>query len=494
MISIYFRPDSTQILQGSIRKDGKLHIEGYEETDAALPFITEDGAAAEANLQRFLHALKEDTDVSSDDVLAVLPDYLFSYIESIEYINKENLAVTIQEQTGETIDNLYLTQPLATESPAPDRQSVYAIKKVFVDRLVEASMKERIALISVEPASMAFYRAYGKWSEEMPLVEMFQEHASIITYSPAGGIFLSDAPTMNEKALLSEGAQSNASVSTAYAANDFAAGQAYANVNTDMPYIVLTDNQRILDIPSIRFRMPQEPVKFPDFVVSGAFPEEMEMLWMPCLGTLLQAYDEAPYKDKEKSPAYDALPPFIHVSSANLLPDLARQAARNRQWKRIIQRGSKAASMILGTAIVAELAAIFYFSTFHIAPNLQADYQKAKADLQTINVESDVIQQAKKENQQTFQALHSLTAARPDGCGFTELKIGSDNPEGEKDRSRLDYVTLTAIAGNEMVFQQFRENLAGETFFQSPSINSINADSNGFKTAKMTIARGGGKE
>ena len=205
-----------------------------------------------------------------------------------------DIAKNIKEQTGEEMENLYITKPVITESPAPDRQSVYAIQKRYIDRLISASMQERIAIISVEPASMAFFRIYGKWAEEMPLVEMFPEHASIITYSPAGGIFLSDAPTLQEKELLADGAKSNDSILTAYAANDFAAGQTYLNVNTDMHYVVLTDNQNILNIPSLRFRLPPEPVAFPEYIDSGSFPKGMELIWMPLAGTLLQAFDDLP--------------------------------------------------------------------------------------------------------------------------------------------------------------------------------------------------------
>lgn len=493
MIAIYFRPDVTQILQGSLGKDMKLHIEGYEETEPALQYLLDDGAAAEAGLARFLQALKKDTDAGSDDVYAILPDYVFSYVESVEYINDENLAVTIKEQTGEEMENLYITKPVATESPAPDRQSVYAVRKRYIDRLVSVSMQERIAIISVEPASMAFYRIYGQWAEEMPLVEMFPEHASIITYSPAGGIFLSDAPTLHEKELLADGAQANGSISTAYAANDFAAGQTYLNVNTDMHYVVLTANQNILNVPSLRFRLPPEPVLFPEYIAAGRFPKDLELLWMPLVGTLLQAYDDLPEKMQGDNPLYESLPPFVHIKSANLLPDLARQAARNRQWKRVIGRVSKMLSGTFTAAICVEAAFILYFSTFAVPQGLEADYNKAKADLDSINNEVAVIGQAKKENQHTFQAFHGLAAARPDGCGFSDLKIGSDTPEN--DQKRLDYIQLTAVAGNELIFQQFRENLAKDTFFQSPSINSISADaSSGFKTARMTVAKGEDKE
>lgn len=491
MIAIYFRPDKTQVVQASIRKDLRLQVEGYDERPEALSYLLEEGAGEEARFQSFLAELKQDVDLASDDVFIVLPDYIFSYVDSVEYINDTNLAALIEEATGESVDNLYISRPIGTGSPAPERESVYAIRKKYVDRLVDASMKERIALTSVEPASLAFYRIYGVWDREMPLVEIFPQHASIVTYSPVGGVFLTDAPMLAEKNLLANPEKMSSTVTTTYAASDFAAGQMFLNLNTDMPYIVMTDKKDILDNPSVRYRFPQEAPAFPAFVISPNIEKNQQAGWMIALGTLLQGYEDLPESMQDDSPLYQSKPSFVTVRSGNLLPELARQATRNRQMKRVVQRGCKMLSGIFATCIVAELAGILYFGSFTLDPALQKDYNKAQADLAEIGTEAELISTAKEEDQKPFQAFHAITNARPDGCGFSEISIGNDAPSKDrKDEQSQKYVSLTAIAGNELIFQTFRENLARESLFQNLNISSISADNTGFRKASMTIGRG----
>lgn len=490
MISIYFRPDKTQVVQASIRKDMQMQIEGYDELPQALSYLVEEGAGEAARFQNFLAELKQEIDLGGDDVFVVLPDYLFSYVDSVEYINDTNLAALIEEATGEKTDNLYISRPVGTESPAPERESVYAIRKKFIDRLVDASMKERIALTAVEPASLAFYRIYGVWDREMPLVEIFPEHASIVTYSPAGGVFLTDAPMLAEKNLLKDLDKAAGSVTTTYAANDFAAGQMFLNLNTDMPYVVITDKQEIKEIPAVRFRAPEETPAFPDYIVSRGIEKEKQVLWMVAVGTLLQGYEELPESMQDNSPLYQTKPAFVRVSSGNLLPELAKQATRNRQMKRVVQHGCKMLSGIFATCIAVEIAGILYFGSFSLDPALSKDFQKAQADLAEIGTEAELINTAKSEEQRPFEAFHALTSARPDGCGFADVTIGNDAPSKDNKDADKKYISLTAVAGNELIFQRFRDNLAQESMFQAPSISSISADSTGFRKASMTIGRG----
>ena len=461
MIAVYFRPDRTQVLSASIRKDKTFAVESYQEYDTALSYLTETGSAGLPNLGRFLEMLKKHTDIGSDDVYIVLPDYLFSYVDCIEYINEDNLATVIEEHTGEPMKDFYVVSPVSTKSPAPNRKSIYALKKQYIDRLVKASMQERVAIVSVEPASLSFFRAYGQWQQEMPVVEIFPDRASIVTYSPAGGIFLSDAPSLTEKHLTEKNNLNvNMDVSSTYAANDYAAGETYTNMNTDMPYIVLSDNPQILRIGAIHIRLPKE-LNLPDFIHTD-LPKSQQGLWMPVIGTLLQAYDED--KTLISNPVYANKKSFITITSGNLLPAEAQDAVKKRQWKRIIQRGCPS--------------------------SLQNDYRQAKKDLGEIQSEISIIEESKNEDQNVVSAFSKLVVNRPDGCGFTTVEIGSKNPESLKGGTNDKYVRLTAVAQNELSLQDFQVRLSNEPAFSNATINSINADAHGLKTAKFTIGRG----
>lgn len=501
MISIYFRPDKTQILQASYRKDKKLIVEDYAETSATLDYITMDGAAGTARLQEFLHELKKETDIATDDVYIVLPDYIFSYIESVDYIDDTNLQALIYEQVGEPADKFYITMPIVTTSPAPDRSSVYAVRKAWVDRLVEASMSERIALASVEPASMSFYRTLAQWNMEMPLVEIFPQHASFVTYSPAGGVFKQDSPDLTEENLLKNGLQANSFITTAYASNDFSAGQTYQNMNTDMPYIVISDNPKITTLDAVRLRSPEETIKFPEYILAPMMPSGQQKLWMPVIGTLLQ--ERVDNEQDFDNPIFEEKAAFITVKNANLLPEKAKQAARNRQWKRIIQRGCRMLCIIMAVVVVLDIASIIYFSSYQYNPVLEEDYQQAKQDIASIQKEVDIINMAHKDAQNPMASYRMLVENRPDGVGFTSLTVGIANPErdraangnqsedasAESKKPSMDYITLDAVAGNEMLFQDFRARLNQEEKLYAPSINSISADASGFKVAKISIGR-----
>ena len=487
MLAIYLRPDKTQILEGSIQKNLHFAITSFTETDPALSYLLEDNQ--EDNFCDFLSQLKRDTHISRDDVYIVLPDYLFAYIDSVDYINDVNLKTTIREHTNIPPEKLYITMPVATKSPAPERQSVYAIQKVYIDRLVAAATQERIALTSVEPASLSFYRAFGEFNEEMPLVEIFPEHASIVTYSPAGGIFLSDAPTITEKRLSKcDEQQANQMVRTAFSANDFAAGQVYMELNTDMPYYLLCDKKSILDLEEVQLRKPEQQPVFRSFIRTDMDPD-LQMEWMPVLGTLLQAYSDMDDKYQDMNPVYENKVAYVLVKSGNLLPDMARQAARNRQWKSVIKRVSKGVSAVCGAVIVVEAAACLLLSSTHIDPSLKADYDQAQNDLKSIKEEAAILSEADQEQQRIMDTYHILTLARPDGCGFSEVTIGSSTPE--RDKGAVNYLDVTAVATDEMLMEQLRSNLSYQSdFFSNPSVSTIKVDaSSGLKVADISAIR-----
>jgi len=496
LISIFFRPDRTEIVQGSLRKNLTFIIEDYAVTEPALSYIENEGAGETANLVRFFDELKNEFDIAGDDIYVVLPDYLFSYIESVDYINEENLLSQIQEHTQEDADSFYISMPVSTTSPAPDRQSVYAIRKIYVDKIVEVCMNERIALSSIEPASLGFFRAFGNWHDEMPLIMLYPDQASIVTYSPAGGIFMSDAPDISINAL-KKGDSANSDFASAIAANDYTAGQTFMNVNTDMPYYVLTNDKEILGLSAVDMRKPEEKLVFPEFIDAGIIPEKEQGLWMPAVGTLLQIYDELSDKDSLDNPLYDKKDYFINVKSGNLLPELAKQASKNRQWRRVIERVCKKACVIFGVISILEIAAIVYFSSYEINPSLEADYEQAQKDMESINHEVSIIEQAKKVEQRPVEAYKALVHSRPDGVGFTSVKIGNadEKPPVEGDNTTpqqvvIPYVKVTAVSGNPILFQEFRNNLEAQRIFLAPSINSISAQ-NGYQSAEISTRRGG---
>lgn len=512
MLSIYFRPDRTQLIQAEWTKDKQLKIDDVTTLDEALPYIVESGQVFENRLQEYFRELKKETSISSEEVYIVLPDYIFSFIDSFEITDESKIKAIVAERTGGNAESLYITTPIKLQPPATENQVVYAIRKEYIDRIVTVAMHERITLMAIEPASMAFFRSirFAGWRREIPFVELFPDTATIVTFSPVGGAFRQEVPMLAEKNILKEGPQADSLVHQAFSANDYTVTQTFSNFNTDMEYYTVTYNKKIYGIQALRLRMPEIAMTFPDFVTGKLPPKDEQKLWLVCLGTLLQESTQV-FADQYDNPIMQGKSSFIILESANLLPDQARKAIQKRQWKQTVQRGCKFLSAALIIMMLVEAGAIMFFSSYELKPDLQRDYAKAKQDIAAIQVEMDVIKIAEKENQNPVEALAQLNSCLPDKCGITEVSIGNGNIKSGNQTSNKkkdgadknnktadtnvnstnnDYIVMQAAAGNELILQDFNAQLSSNETFANPFISNISAASNGMKIAKFTIGRG----
>lgn len=498
MISLYLRPDRTQVVAAKRRKDGVLEVETVLETEPYLDAVTapeREAESAQARLQSMFQNLRGKVDIFGDDVYFVLPDFLFSFVEAVDDISQEGVINTVSNAlpSDEKLEDFIYRMPIVTVPPASQKQTVYLLKKSYIYRLVEAAKEERVALISVEPASLSFIRALGKWDRDYAIVEMFDAHASIVTYNPAGGVFRTDAPMLTEESLRKAGTGANRQVTSTFAANDYACSKTYAEMRTDMEYIVLDENPDILQIPAITQRAAKEQLAFPECVDALLLEPQDQVLWMAATGTLLQnarllgGSEEDEESNEDDGFLYASLPSFIHIHSGNLLPKDAQDAAKRRQWKRVLLRSCKALSTVFVTLTACEVAGILYFSSASIPSALQADYEAAQKDLEVMDNEISLIQKAASEHNDPVRGFAEVVDSRPDGVGFTDIHIGNENP-AQKDALK-NYIQVTAITGNEMLLQDFRSRLDDRKFIVYPTITDIQSDNKGFKTAKISISK-----
>lgn len=518
MISIYFRPDETQVVTARFRKDKRVEITDVCRDEPIIDaIIAEHNSDNIAELVKFFDCLSDIVDLANDDVYVVLPDYIFSYIEAVDctYINETNLLTQLETAIGGKAGDYLFTYPIETKPPASQKRTVYALKKLYVDKIIDACKEKRIALTSIEPASFSFFRAYQKWNIDTAIVEMFPDKASIITYSPAGGLFRSDAPTLSEKHLLELGLTAKNEISTAYAANDFACSQTFAQMRTDFEYIALTNNKNIRMIDFIKTRSAKEIITLPDMIIADDLPAREQVYWMAAIGTLLQCYDES-IEDALDNPTLESKPAFININNANLLPQEVKDIARSRQWKRVIARTCRLLSACFIVIIILESAGIFYFSNVHINPKIKTDYEAAKVDIDKIAHELNIIKKAKAEDNEPLKGFEKVVASCPNGLGLATITIGKEVPISSNNNTKVDndkldkknnkddkkspnnkkfeqakaeYIKLTAAASDEMLFQDFRAQLDQQDFIVNPYITAINGDKNGLKTAEFTIGR-----
>lgn len=496
MISIYLRPDKTQVVEATIKKNKTLRITKSFEVDSFFSGMTskrdpnytdEDDCITE--LVNLFLTLRKKVSIRSDEVYIVLPDFLFSVVDCFEFVSDDNLYTEIENATGEPQEAFYISLPISTEPPAPVKKTVYAIHKYFIDRLTEAATDQHVAITSVEPASLSYFRSLSNWSLDHPIVEIFEDHASIVTYSPAGGIFRSDAPSLTATNLRENTLKADSIISSAYASNDYSCSQSFSHMRTDAEYTLLCDEKSIFQYNAVKLRLPEQPPTLPANV-SHRFVQEEQVRWMPVIGTLFQMLDQS-YSDSAENPIYDDLPTFIHVNSANLLPDSARIAARNRQWQQIAKRFSKGIIAICLTGTVVEAGLAFYFNSAEISPQLQTEYDTMVSQKDSIEAELNVIKTAKREDFNVLEAYENISKVRPQNCGFTDLTIGSNKPTGSSAKSQ--FIKINAIAQNEMIFQDFRAGLETISDFSTPTISGITADQgSGYKRADILISKAGG--
>ena len=486
MISVYIQPDLTLVMQGRIRKDNSFEITETAELPAYYEAFQQAGSESVFTLVRMFRDLRAHFTIGSQEVYIVLPDILFNTINCYEYISDDSLRIAIEEDLKEPLDNYYSVMPVHTVPPASIRRSVYTLEKAALDDIIEAARQEKITLASVEPASFAFYRATGNWELDTPLVEIFKESACIVTYSPTGGIFRLDCDRISEHKLEVNKDHVDRVVNDAYNANFITETDKFETFRPDSEYTVLTNRTGLLEIESIRMRLPKDTPTFPEFVEPGNIMPDEQTRWMPLLGTLLQEYDA---RDALNNPLYDKLPQFVQLRTANLLPEDVRTNSRNQQWRGMLQKTSRGLIAGFLAVMAIEAVAIFCLST-EIPKSLQDDYAAVQKEGPAVDAEIGVVRAALAEDQNVPGAYEALVRNRPDGLGFASVTIGLANVDTKKGTAGdTRYATVRVVSNNELTFETFRGQLSSEPIFDSPVINNITAENN-LKTAELKIAKG----
>ena len=480
MISLYLRPDKTQVVKAKIRKDKTLNVVMATEIqsywDVLKKGVVKDEDGYTSSLSDLFHELKTITSVSYEEVYIVLPDSLFS-VDCYDYTSEQELTNLIKENLGRSLDELYSSFAVEATPGTSHKKTLFVIEHKYVDRIIEAADKENIALASIEPASLPFFRSQASWQEEHFIIEVFKNQATLVSFSPVAGIFRLNEPALSEERLLNNPEADN-TVTGVFAQHDFTAEKTFSSMNVDVPFTILTENKKILQIESVKKRLAK-PMAFPNFV-SSDIPLDYQQDWMSVIGTLMQSYT----KDDD---IYSNLPPFLNVYTANVLPEQVRLDSKFRQWKHTAKKVCRFLIVFLAALTFAEISASIYFNSIHIPAHLQADYDKAQRDIKDIDAEIKIITEAKKEDEHPIQAFSLLVKDRPNDCGFNIVSIGGNGQQP----ADAEWVQLTAVSSNPMIFQDYMATLSHEDIFSNVSISKIDTDSSGFKIADIVLGKKG---
>ena len=231
MISIYLRPDKTQIVRGKKKKNNTLVVDtalelpsywdcftGGQPTNLPGQNFMEYQGSQE--LRKLFQAVKEVTSTKYEEVYLVIADTIFSMVNVFPYVAENMMMDAIAQKLG-SLDEYYLSMPMEVKPPQNKRKTVYAIRRKYIDRIVQAAQAENITLTGIEPASMGFVRSMQKYGCDYAFVEMFKKEATIITFSPIGGIYRNDAPHMGEDELISRPEDADRQITSNFSTNNF---------------------------------------------------------------------------------------------------------------------------------------------------------------------------------------------------------------------------------------------------------------------------------
>lgn len=473
MISLYLKPNCTQVVKAKLKKDRTLSIMTATEMN---PYLN---SLKDGNISEMFAELKSIVNISYEEIYIVLPDFLFT-IDCYEYTSEDELTNLVNDNLSYP-DQMYQTYAVDCNPGTSHKKTLFAIDKKYIDKLIEAAAQENITLTSVEPASIAFFRSQASWKMEHFLVEIFQDKAMMVSFSPVAGIFKLDMPGLATDNLFKDAIDADKIMQSAFAQHDFTAEKTFKSMNTDVPFVFLVESKKdeILNLDSVKKRLA--PIaKFPDFIKSD-ISIEYQQNFMCTVGTFLQIYERA-------DTIYNDLPSYLNIGSANLLPKEVRLSARFKQIKHRIKSVSRYCAIFLCAIMFAEISGIIYYSNIEIPQQLQANYDQAKKDIKDIDSEIKIITTAKKNDEHPMEAFNTVLKDRPNNCGFITLAVGNTSTNSKSDEK--NWLKLTAVAQDPMIFQGYITSLSSESIFNNVSISKIDTDSSGLKVADFTIGKG----
>ena len=462
MISLYLRPDKTQMVYAEVRKKRDIDVKMVKELpEAYSSFSLADDNIGIQKLRRMFRTVAQTTKSRFEEVYVLLPDTMFSYISCFDPSSEAVLKTRImQEMNVDSLNGYFIAEPMEIKAPFPKPQkSIFVLKKHFVEMLAKAAQAEELSLVSVEPFSTAFIRGNQAWDTDYALVEIFPGKSCIVTFSAVGGIFRTDTPQMDEGTLAADVIKGETLMLRNYATVKMIATKHFSSVSPDLKMILFTDNAQLHNMSFVKNNLYERKIKLPDFVNAPIRGADVYK-WLAGIGTFLQGFDnDMVYPDKNTS---------ITIGNSNLLPLNLQANARASYWTKMARKTLTGMAGILTTVLVAESAATLYFGSIQIEPNLQAEANRAKADMAQVEIALNSIQKARKENPEVVKAYDFLMKCRPKNCNFTKVKIGNRN--GSID---MNYIVINAISRDQMVFNDYILNLQKESFFKNPVISSI---------------------
>lgn len=488
MVSVYLQPTRTQLVRAKLRKDGILQVQEYREIPQSYLDIFDkldsfpSAEEAARDLSYLFSDIKEAMNIKRDGIYIVLPDYLFDYVDCLQYESDEELEAQIASATGREINDVYWSAPIVTK-PAPQEtwKTVYAIQRKVIDVFIAAADLQNAKLYSIEPSSLSFLRSTGKFSKEEFVFQAFEKQATFIAYSSIAGLFKMDIPELAMQSISSmESEAANALIQSCIIQFESTAEQTFTFMNQGIPFTMLANPVEIRSFSTFVERAAERQ-QFPAYI-SSDIPEEEQQDWFCCIGTMLQSVDFTTDQFIDEG----IIDNYEQILPGNILPDDIQKNTRVYQFLQKCKQLSIAGIAVLGVVCIAETIGIFAMnSSMEIPPSLKTDYASAQKSMKDMDTELAVIELAGKEHQYPMEAMEALVQNKPNGLGFLSVDIGG---KGAGDT----WITMKVVAKDPMMIQQYASALSGSEMFKNVVVSSISSSGISIKTADLAMAKGEG--
>ena len=488
MVSVYLQPTRTQLVRAKLRKDCILQVQEYREIPQSYLDIFDkldsfpSAEEAARDLSYLFSDIKEAMNIKRDGIYIVLPDYLFDYVDCLQYESDEELEAQIASATGREINDVYWSAPIVTK-PAPQEtwKTVYAIQRKVIDVFIAAADLQNAKLYSIEPSSLSFLRSTGKFSKEEFVFQAFEKQATFIAYSSIAGLFKMDIPELAMQSISSmESEAANALIQSCIIQFESTAEQTFTFMNQGIPFTMLANPVEIRSFSTFVERAAERQ-QFPAYI-SSDIPEEEQQDWFCCIGTMLQSVDFTTDQFIDEG----IIDNYEQILPGNILPDDIQKNTRVYQFLQKCKQLSIAGIAVLGVVCIAETIGIFAMnSSMEIPPSLKTDYASAQKSMKDMDTELAVIELAGKEHQYPMEAMEALVQNTPNGRGFLSVDIGG---KGAGDT----WITMKVAAKDPMMIQQYASALSGSEMFKNVVVSSISSSGISIKTADLAMAKGEG--
>ncbi len=494
MISIYFRESDTLLAKGKLVKNHKLKlidVSSSSSTYLDLLLESELSEIQRERLQEFFSEIRQ-TSGGNDGIFIVLPDYAFKTIECVETSSVEELPSRIEMLSGEKIDNLYWKAPITCmPSPTQKRYTVYAIDRYVIQNIVDLAGEAGLKITSVEPFSLAFFRAYGVFQEERVFFEVTKTRGVLVSYSPIGGFFKMEVPRLPIDRLALENEPEKVFFE-ALQVHDAMAYKTFSAANENIPIFIqseagggIVEHSTVIGDRNKKakemFRLYSEPIIFAEYIESD-ISMDIQVDWMANAGTFLQDIPSDTLLELASCPGNLR----IIMSSGNLLPEDVVINSKFWHWQNRMFKTLRVAIVLLALAAVGEFAAYLFFSSISVPESLLQEYEVAKKESDRLDSEFKMLKQAEQDNQHPVEAFLEILKYKPSSCRFLEAKFGSQGkPNDDK------WITLRAVAKEPVAFQDFISEVSKSEMFKHVRLENLDDQSSvGQKTAEYSIAKG----